>query len=215
MSDDKQLKHDVLTELAAEPRVNEAHIGVTARDGVVTLTGHVGSVLEKHAAEVAVGKVKGVRAVAEEIEVRLPLASKRADSDIADAVINRLFWDISIPKNAIVVKVEKGWVSLTGGVEWHFQKKAAEHDVQRMIGVSGISNHITIEPHADARDIQDDIMDALNRKWFARRTFAVTAERGNVRLVGTVASRSDRELAEMTAWDAPGTTTVANDLVVD
>jgi len=215
MSDDKQLKHDVLAELASDPRVKEAHIGVTARDGVVTLTGHVGNILEKHAAEVAVGRVKGVRAVAEEIEIRLPLAAKRVDSDIADAVINRLFWDVSVPKNAIMVKVEKGWVSLTGEVEWHFQKEAAEHDVQSMIGVSGISNQITIKPHVDVLDIQDDIMDALSRKWFARRTFDVTAQGGNVKLVGTVASWHDRELAEMTAWDAPGTTAVENSLTVD
>ena len=121
MPQDSQLKELVLAELKWDPSVTAAHIGVTANGGVVSLTGHVENYAEKSAAEHAARRVKGVKAVAEEIEVRLPFDRQRGDDDIAGAAISRLYWDVSVPRDAAQVKVEKGWVTLTGEVDWHFQ----------------------------------------------------------------------------------------------
>ena len=125
MSHDDQLQKAVLDELNWEPSITAAHIGVTAENGTVTLTGHVHSYGQKHAAEMATGRVKGVKAVAEEIEVRLPYEIKRDDADIATAAVNRLAWDTGTPRDAVKVKVERGRITLSGQVEWHFQKEAA------------------------------------------------------------------------------------------
>jgi osmotically-inducible protein OsmY len=119
MSNDSHLQQAVLAELTWEPSVTAAHIGVAVQAGIVTLTGHVESLAEKHAAEAAAWRVKGVKAVAEEIEVRLPFETKRTDEDIAAAAIDRLAWDVSIPRDTIGVKVEKGWITLTGQVDWY------------------------------------------------------------------------------------------------
>ena len=125
MSDDKRLKQAVLDELQWEPSVNAAHIGVTAKDGIITLMGHVENFSEKSAAEKAARRVKDVRAVAEEIEVRLPFSVKHGDEEIASAAVNRLQWDSTFPNGAVKAKVEKGWVTLTGEVDWHYQQEAA------------------------------------------------------------------------------------------
>ena len=114
MTNDTQLQKAVLAELSWEPSVNAAHIGVTANDGVVTLTGHVDQYSDKHAAEMAVGRVKGVKAIAENIEIRLPVSMKKTDGEIAEAVVDRLAWNSQIPKDKVMVKVEKGWVTLSG-----------------------------------------------------------------------------------------------------
>jgi osmotically-inducible protein OsmY len=133
MLNDSQLQQAVLAELKWEPSIAAAHIGVTAKAGVVALTGHVESFMEKHAAETAAGRVKGVKAVAEEIEVRLPFDTKRGDEEIAAAAIERFSWDVSVPPDAVKVKVEKGWITLTGVVDWHYQKEAAEQDVRGFV----------------------------------------------------------------------------------
>jgi osmotically-inducible protein OsmY len=138
--DDTKLQQAVLAELAWEPSVTAAHIGVTAISGVVTLTGHVESFAEKHAAESAAARVKGVEAVAEEIEVRLGFDAQRDDKDIAAAVVNRLEWDVAVPRDAIKAKVENGWITLSGEVDWNFQRQAAVQDVRRLLGVVGVSN---------------------------------------------------------------------------
>ena len=214
MSNDALLKQSVLDELKWEPSVTAAHIGVIAKDGVVTLSGHVENYAEKHAAETAVGRVKGVKAVAEELEIRLPFETKRGDDAIAAAAIDRLAWDVSVPRDAVKVKVEKGWVTLTGQVGWHYQREAAEQDIRRLFGVVGVSNQTTVKPKPDASNISDNIMDALHRTWFDPKTVTVTTEGGKVRLTGTVHSWRDREMAESTAWAAPGATTVENDIAI-
>ena len=142
MSHDDQLQKAVLAELNWEPSITAAHIGVAAENGTVTLTGHVQSYGQKHAAEMATGRVKGVKAIAEEIEVRLPFEVKRDDADIARAAIERLAWDTGTPRDAVKVKVEKGWVTLTGQVEWHYQMEAAEREVRGLMGVLGVSNQV-------------------------------------------------------------------------
>lgn len=213
MSTDEQLKKAVLEELTWEPSVSPANIGVITKGGIVTLTGHVATFAEKHAAESATRRVKGVNAVAEEIEVRLPFESKRADDQIAAAALERLAWDVAVPK-AVKVRVEKSWLTLDGEVEWHFQKTSAEQAVRNLFGVVGVNNQITIKPAVNTTKIGDNIMHALHRSWFFDPAITVTADGGNVRLTGTVHSPYDRQVAARTAWAAPGAISVENDILV-
>lgn len=215
MTYDDKLQKAVLAELSWEPSITSAHIGVTANDGTVTLTGHVASYGQKHAAEMAAGRVKGVRAVAEEIEVRLPFEVKRDDADIAAAVVDRLAWDTATPREAVKVTVEQGWVTLSGEVDWHFQKESAVREVRNLMGVRGVTNLITIKPRVDTVHLGDDIQHALHRSWFFDpEKVHVTADGGRVKLTGTVDTWHDRRVAASTAWAALGTTSVENDLVV-
>ena len=215
MSQDSDLQLAVLAELAWQPNVVAAHIGVTAENGVVTLSGHVGSFAQKHAAQDAASRVKGVKAVAEELTVKLSFDTEREDDDIAAAAIDRLSWDVSVPKNTIKVVAEKGWVTLTGEVGWHFQKEAAEHDIRPLMGVVGLSNQITIKPQVNAYDLADTIQHALHRSYFFdAETVKVSAVDGRIRLSGSVRSWQDRQVAAQTAWAAPGAVAVENDIVV-
>lgn len=214
MTQDRQLQEAVLAELAWEPSITAAHIGVTANHGVVTLTGHVNTWWEKRLAEKATTRVKGVKAVAEKLEVHLPFTVKRSDEDIARAAVDRLGWEASIPHDAIKVKVEKGWVTLTGQVHWHFQKEAARRVVGGLMGVIGVSDSITIKPIADADNISEDIRVALHRSSWAPENVHVSDVDGRVTLTGTVATSGERWTAGLTAWAARGTTNVENDLIV-
>ena len=214
MLDDRQLQQAVLDELNWEPSLGAGHIGVSARGGVVTLTGHVASFQEKRTAEEAAYRVKGVRAVAEALSVRLPADSARSDEDIAIAAIERLAWDDSAPKT-IRVKVENGWVTLSGPVAWRYQRENAENDVASLRGVVGVTNAITIEPSVDVALLSDDIVHALHRSWFFDpKTVMVTARDGKVWLSGTVTSEHDRRIAAATAWKAPGVRDVVNELTI-
>jgi osmotically-inducible protein OsmY len=215
MSTDSQLQQAVMDELSWEPSVVSAHIGVAADSGVVTLTGHVANYAQKHAAELAARRVRGVMGVAEEIEVELPFASKRTDEEIAAAAIDRMGWDVSLPKNAIKVQVEDGWVTLTGQVDWFYQKEAAVTELRHLNGVTGVSDQITIKPRVDAGDISDNIMHALHRSWyFDPQTIEVSAKGGLVHLSGSVHLPHEKQLASITAWSAPGVTAVQNDIVI-
>ena len=214
MFDDKQLQQAVIDQLKWEPSVKAAHIGVTAKDGVVTLMGHVESYSEKFAAEKAARRVKDVKAVAEELDVRLPFSVKHGDEEIASAAVNRMKWDAAVPSDAVKVKVEKGWITLTGEVDWHFQHEAAADDVRGLWGVVGISNQITIKPKPNTAKIKDDILTALGRSWLDPATINVSAQGGNVKLTGKVESWYERDEASSTAWAAPGTTSVENDIAV-
>jgi osmotically-inducible protein OsmY len=212
---DKQLKQSVLAELAWEPSVPAAHIGVAVHEGVVTLTGHVTNFIEKHMAEAAVGRVKGVKAVAEEIEVRLPFDNQRGDEEIAAAAVTRLEWDACLSRSAVKVQVEGGWLTLVGQVDWHYQREAAGWDVRGLRGVVGVSNQITIKPRVDAANLSDNIMHALHRSWFFDpKTITVTADGGNIKLSGTAHSWQDRQVAADTAWAAPGASAVENNISV-
>lgn len=215
MSQDSQLQQSVLAEFDWEPSVAAGHIGVTAHAGVVTLSGHVDSYAKKHAAEMAARRVKGVKAVAEEIEVRLPFETKRSDEEIAAAAIERLSWNVSVPKDSVQVRVEKGWVTLTGQVEWWFQKDAAARDIRPLHGVVGVSDQTTIKPRVNTAGLTDDITHALHRSWFFDpEQVHVRAEGGKVMLTGTVHSSYERQIAGRTAWAAPGATNVVNDIAV-
>src|SRR6516162_8925706 len=140
-----QLRENVVDELEYEPSIDAAHIGVAADKGLVTLTGHVASYAEKQAAIAAVRRVKGVRAIAEEIEVRYPY-QKTPDDEIAKRAIDILAWDTMVPSESIQIMVHDGWVTLTGSVDWHYQKKHAEEDVRRLSGVRGVTNAVEIKP---------------------------------------------------------------------
>ena len=215
MSHDNHLQQAVLAELRWDPSVTATHLGVSANAGIVTLTGHVESFAQKHAAEMAVRRVKGVKAVAEEIEVRLLVDTKRSDADIAAAALDRLAWNVAVPHDTVQVTVENGWLTLTGQVDWNYQKEAAEQDVRRLYGVVGVSNQTTIKPRVNITNVSDDITHALHRSWFFDpKMIGVTADGGKVRLSGTVHSWHDRQVAADTAWAAPGATDVENDIAV-
>ena len=215
MSNDSDLQLAVLAELNWEPSIVAAHIGVTARDGVVALSGHVSSFVQKHAALDAARRVKGVLAVAEALDVELPFDHQRDDEQIATAALDRLSWDVSVPRDAIQLVVEQGWVTMSGTVDWYFQKDAAEKAIRPLVGVVGISDQVLITPTLDTGDISDRISIALNRSGLLDpATIQVAAKAGDVTLSGTVRGWHDRMVAAETAWAAPGVTHVENAILV-
>ena len=215
MSYDGKLRQDVLDELGWDPSVTATCVGVDAQAGMVTLTGHVASLAEKFAAEAAARRVKGVKAVAEEIEVRLPADTRRSDEHIAAAVIERLYWNVSIPRNSVKVQVEHGWLTLTGQLDWHYQREALEQDIRWLRGVAGVSNQTTVKSRSIDSDIKASIMHALHRSWyFYPDAISVSAENGNIRLSGTVYSPHEQDVAKAIAWAAPGVVAVENDLAI-
>jgi osmotically-inducible protein OsmY len=211
---DHELKEDVLAEFRWEPSLTSDHIEVTANRGVITLTGQVPHFPEKSTAEQAAMRVKGVKAVVQELEVRLPDTMTRDDQDIARAALDRLSWETGVPADLVKIKVEKGWVTLSGQVPWHYQRDAAERTISGLIGVLGVANHVTVKPHANAANIGQDIDVALHRSWFDPRTISVSAVGGRVTLSGNVHTPAERWTAGRTAWAAPGATEVENDLIV-
>lgn len=215
MPNDNRLQLLVIAELTWDPSVAAANIGVAANAGVVTLTGSVESYAQKHAAEVAARRVRGVLAVAQEIEVQLPFERQRGDAQIAAAALERFSWDVSLSQEQIGVKVEKGWVSLGGEVDHNYQRGAAEQEIRRLHGVTGVTNLISIRPGVRTADIGTDISIALHRSWVPDpEAIMVTAKDGKVRLTGNVHSHHARQVAEETAWGAAGTIDVENLLAV-
>jgi len=216
MSSDLQLRQDVLDELEFEPSVNAAHIGVTANHGVITLTGFVTSYAEKTMAERAARRVKGVKAIAEEIEVRLPSDTKRADDEIAARAVDILRWQVGVPADRIKVKVEKGVVSLTGEVEWQFQKTEADHVVHKLSGVADVVNQIRVASPVHAFEVKEKIEKALQRSAELEASrITVETEGGRVILKGRVRAWYERDIAERAAWSAPGVTEVQDRLTIE
>ncbi|GBD47812.1 transport-associated protein [Methylopila sp. Yamaguchi] len=195
-------------ELEFEPSVNAAHIGVAVRDGVVTLTGHVASYAEKIAAEKATQRVRGVKAIAEEIEVRYPYDGKRSDEEIAKRAVNVLDWNTQVP-TSVKVKVERGWVTLSGVADWQYQREAAEFSVRKLDGVVGVTNTIALKDRPKAADVQKKIEDALKRNAaLDAAAIHVTVANDKVSLTGRVHSWQERRIAEQAAWSAPGVKSV-------
>jgi osmotically-inducible protein OsmY len=214
MKTDLQLQRDVLEELKFEPSIREAEIGVATKGGVVTLTGFVDSYAEKFSAERTAERVNGVKAVADDIKVKLPGSFQRSDTDIAHAVVNALRWDIQVPDDRIKAAVDDGWIDLEGEVEWQYQKWAAEGAVRNLTGVKGVSNLITMKPKKPSTyEVGQKIKDSLRRH--AERDadkITIEAKDGRVTLRGTVSSFAERQDAERAAWQAPGVTNV-DDLI--
>ncbi len=215
MKTDKQLQHDVIDELEWEPSIDASKIGVTAKEGVITLTGDVSRYSEKMEAEKLAKSIAGVKAVANDIEVRLPGASERNDTEIASAAINALKWHASIPNEKIQLTVRNGWVTLDGEVDWQYQRQAARDAVCYLTGVKGVTNNITLKAQPVARDIKTKIETAFKRKAEvdANHVHVDTAGR-KVTLRGDVASWSEYSEAERVAWAAPGVADVDNELTV-
>ena len=211
-----QLQQDVLLELKYEPSVDASEIGVTAKDGIVGLTGNVKSYAEKYAAVHAAERVAGVKAVTDEMKVDLPAFHVRNDEDIARAAVNGLQWDVWVPNNLIKVKVDNGWITLEGEVDYKYQQTAAERAVRNLTGVKGVSNLINLKtPAVLPSEVKSKIDQALRRAADVDADcITVSVVKDTVILNGTVSSWAERQAAEHAAWPVPGVRTVEDDLVI-
>jgi osmotically-inducible protein OsmY len=209
------LRADILAELAFEPSVDATTIAVIEADGVCTLSGHVTSIAEKHAAEAAVRRVKGLRAFVDQIDVKLPSAARHDPQEIARRASNVIDWNVVLPRDAIQVEVENDWVTLTGSVDWQYQKRAAEDGIRGLAGVAGISNRITIAHHVAASDVRERIAEAYRRSAeFDASTISIAVEGGVVTLSGEVRGWNERRSAENAIWKIAGVTDVIDRLSV-
>jgi osmotically-inducible protein OsmY len=215
MKPDTQLQQDVMDELRYEPSLDEKEIGVNVANGLVALTGRVKTYAEKLAAIRAVERVAGVRGIANEVAVAPPKAFEHTDVDIAEAAIRALQWRASVPSDRVKARVEKGWVTLEGKLDWQFQKEAAEDAVRPLAGVRGITNVITVAPPAKPAEVSQKIVAALSRSAALHaQQIKVEARDRKVTLKGTVHSWDERREAEYAAWAAPGVAAVENELAV-
>jgi osmotically-inducible protein OsmY len=212
---DALIQSDVMAELKWEPRVKPNEIGVAVKDGVVTLTGWVDSYTKRWAAEEAAHRVRGVKAVANDIEVKLSSSDQKTDADIAAAAVRAVEWDAFLSIDKVDVTVSKGWVTLQGEVEWRFQRDEAERVVRRLTGVKGVSNLIVVKPRVTPSDIKKKIEQALIRTAQSdANNITVDVDGTKVTLKGTVRSWAERKEAERQSWAAPGVTSVDNRITI-
>ena len=213
---DEEMKIDVLAELEFDPRVKVSDIGVLVKDGTVTLNGYATSYGERFAAVRSAKRVAGLKAIADDIEVRLPDSSRRTDGEIAAAAAHQIDWNSTIPKGIAKVTVRDGWVTLQGEFVWWHEKNAAEEAVHHLVGVKGVTNLITIKPKEAPVDIESIVKDAIERNSIlVAEQILVEAVGNEVILRGKVRSYTAREEAERVAWAAPGVFSVTNELDVE
>ncbi len=209
---DKQIQENVMRELEWDPEVDSAEIGVAVEDGIVTLSGEVDSYWSKRAAEKATRRVRGVKGIAQDIIVQYQ-GMERTDADIADAAVNSIKWNTTVPDEKVVVKVEKGWVTLDGELPWHYQKSAAEQAVEKIKGVKGVDNLITVRPKVQAVIVRSAIKNALERAADIEASrIEVETEGNKVILRGKVRTWTERVEAHRAACSAPGVLIVENNL---
>ena len=214
MKTNSQLQRDVLEELEWEPMVDHSQIGVTAKEGVVTLTGFVPNYAQKIAAEKAARRVKGVLAIAEEIEVRFASDPKTSDGEIAQRILDVIRWNVFTLDQTIDVKVEHGWVTLAGEVKWNYQKESAQKAAARITGVRGVTNLISVRAKTSAEDVRERIAAAIKRSSALDAGAINVAVSGDtVTLSGRVHGWNERKVAERAAWSAPGVTKVEDNIV--
>jgi osmotically-inducible protein OsmY len=212
---DKILRQSIIDEIDFEPSIEAANIGVAVDNGIVTLTGHVGSYAERMAAEKAARKVRGVRGVVEEIKVRFAGEALPRDEDLAKRAVQMLDWSVTVPPNAIQVGLQDGWITLTGEVAWQYQKEEAQAALKRLGGVSGIINMIEVKPRASATDVRSKIEAALKRNAEVEADHITVSVKGDtVTLDGSVHAWYERRLAENAAWSAYGVRSVVDHLTL-
>lgn len=215
MKTDVEIKDDVLEELAWQSNVDETQIGVIVEKGVVTLTGVVNNYSKKLAAEKAAKNVEGVKAVALDIEVKYGSDFKKTDKEIAKAAVDAFEWNSSVPEDDISIKVENGWVYLSGEVEWSYQKIAAKNAVEKLLGVKGVTNSITLKNKIKPTEVKEKIKKAFERMTALDADGIILETHGHtVTLRGKVHSLKEKEDAETAAYNAPGVYDVKNELKV-
>jgi osmotically-inducible protein OsmY len=215
MKTDALIQSNVISELKWEPSIDAATIGVSVRDGIVTLDGYVNSFVEKLTAVRVASRVMGVKAVAHELKVRLPQSYERDDADIAEAAVNALEWNMKVPDDRIEVEVQDGMVILTGEVDWEYQRAAAHDAVCCLIGVKGVTDEISIKPSVSPVNVKSKIKSAFQRHSLLDvKNIIVESDGSKVILNGTVHSWMEKQEAASAAWSAPGVSNVENNLVV-
>ncbi|HWA83647.1 MAG TPA: BON domain-containing protein [Fimbriimonadaceae bacterium] len=214
--EDQDLRQAILDELECEPSIEANTIGVMVENGVVTLTGRVESFTRKLTVERCAQRVPGVKAVAEEIEIEIPSLHRRTDADIAEAAVTALTWNAIVPHDRIKVKVEDGWITLTGDLDWGYQKTAAEAAVRDLLGVKGVHNLVSTKKRADATAIKREISRLFHRN-IQRDLDHILVEThdGTVQLRGTVSSWAERQEAVKAAWNTPGVAKVENYITIN
>lgn len=212
---DNILRQSVIDELEFEPSIDAASIAVTVDDGVVTLGGHVRTYAEKETAEHVAARLKGVRGIAQEIKVQ-PKGPNRMDDDgIAKRALSMIDWNVNIPKDAVKVRVSNGWITLSGKVEWQYQKDTVLRAVRNLEGVIGVTNTVEVTPHVSAADVRKRIEDAFERDAeIEAKAIRVDVSGGRVTLEGRVRTWSERRAAERAAWSAPGISTLDDRIVI-
>lgn len=215
MKTDTQIQQDVMEELKWQPYLKASEIGVAVKDGIVTLSGTVNSYSKKLAAENAAKNILGVRAVAEDISIRLLPDSRKSDADLAAAVLNALKWHSAVQEDKVKIKVEDGWVTLEGQVEWEFQKAAAKSAIENLVGVKGVTNKIVITPKVEIKDVKRQISLAFHRSaTIDSEKVSVNTSGDTITLEGKVRSLAEKKDAERAAWLAPGVRAIENKLEI-